>query len=405
MIVKSTSPSPYQYDDEFIVFVGDFFNKSGDVITQGLVANPFVWSGEATAITFNGHSGTTNYNGSDVTTAFDPAIFNVEPSKTYLFRLIGAQALSLVTFGFEDHSNLTIIEADGAYTKPASTDHIQIGSGQRFSFLLNTKSEAELQSSGKTDYWIQEENRNRPATLLAFSLLSYGNTTTAPAPPAGSLLTLPQEVENWLEYTLEPNAPNDFPTADEVTRRLTITINQVSNGTLVWDQNNLTWTETTPSVPYLVSIYEQGEAAIPDYNYSVANGGWDPKTKAFPAKIGEVLEIIIQNDGGPTGGFDQHPFHFHGRHFWDIGTGNGTYDAAENEKKLAGYTPATRDTVWVYRWLAQGADFEKLGWRGIRVRVTDAGVWMFHCHILQHLIMGKFLRQSLTRNLSNSALI
>ncbi|KAI9662960.1 MAG: hypothetical protein M1821_008007 [Bathelium mastoideum] len=388
LIVRSSSPPPYQWDEEIIVFVGDNFNKSGDAITQGLIANPFVWSGEAVAIMFNGHSGTTNYNGTNVTTKFDPAVFNVEPSKTYLFRCIGAQALSLVTFGFEDHDNLTIIEADGAYTKPASTDHIQIGSGQRFSFLLDTKSQEEIQSSGKTNYWIQQENRNRPATLLAFGALSYSNSTAPLEPPTTSPLTLPQEVENWLEYTLEPAAPDDFPTAAEVTRRLTITINQVSNGTLVWDQNNLTWTETTPQVPYLVAIYEQGEAAIPNYNVSVANGGWDPKTKAFPAKIGEVLEIIIQNDGGPSGGFDQHPFHFHGRHFWDIGTGNGTYDPTENEKKLAGYTPATRDTVWVYRWLAQGTDYQKLGWRGIRTRVTDAGVWMFHCHILQHLIMG-----------------
>jgi hypothetical protein len=28
------------------------------------------------------------------------------------------------------------------------------------------------------------------------------------------------------------------------------------------------------------------------------------------------------------------------------------------------------------------------GWRGWRLRVEDAGVWMIHCHILQHMIMG-----------------
>lgn len=28
------------------------------------------------------------------------------------------------------------------------------------------------------------------------------------------------------------------------------------------------------------------------------------------------------------------------------------------------------------------------GWRGWRLRVQDAGVWMIHCHILQHMVMG-----------------
>ncbi|KAF2236990.1 multicopper oxidase [Viridothelium virens] len=387
LIVRGAA-SPYQYDEEIVVFVGDAFNKSGDDITQGLLANPFVWSGEATAILFNGHSGTTNYNGTNATSPFDPAVFNVQPSKTYLFRFIGGQALSLVTFGFEDHSNLTVVEADGAYTKPATTDHIQIGSGQRFSVLLTTKSEQELQSSGKKDFWIQQENRNRPASLVAFSVLSYDNSTSALSPPAVNPLSLPQDVTTWLEYTLQPVTPDDFPTAAEVTRRITITPVQVSNGSLIWAQNNLSWTEATAPVPYLVSIYENGESAIPNYNASVANYGWDPVSKAWPAKIGEVLEIIIVNDAGPSGGFDQHPFHFHGRHFWDIGSGNGTYDPVENEKKLAGFTPATRDTVWSYRYQATGDMYQLLGWRGLRVRVTDAGVWMFHCHILQHLIMG-----------------
>jgi L-ascorbate oxidase len=28
------------------------------------------------------------------------------------------------------------------------------------------------------------------------------------------------------------------------------------------------------------------------------------------------------------------------------------------------------------------------GWRAWRLRVEDAGVWMIHCHILQHMAMG-----------------
>jgi L-ascorbate oxidase len=29
-----------------------------------------------------------------------------------------------------------------------------------------------------------------------------------------------------------------------------------------------------------------------------------------------------------------------------------------------------------------------MGWRAWRLRVTQPGVWMIHCHILQHMVMG-----------------
>ena len=68
--------------------------------------------------------------------------------------------------------------------------------------------------------------------------------------------------------------------------------------------------------------------------------------------------------------------------------GNGTYNATENEKKLKGYTPVLRDTTNLYRYETETTAGVNAGWRGWRLRVQDAGVWMIHCHILQHMIMG-----------------
>lgn len=59
-------------------------------------------------------------------------------------RFIGATVTSLITLGIEGHSNLTIIEADGSYSKPFTTDHLQFATGQRFSLLFKAKSLAEL---------------------------------------------------------------------------------------------------------------------------------------------------------------------------------------------------------------------------------------------------------------------
>ena len=85
---------------------------------------------------------------------------------------------------------------------------------------------------------------------------------------------------------------------------------------------------------------------------------------------------------------DYHPFHAHGGHYYDCGSGNGTYNATANEEKLKLHPPVLRDTTNLYRYNTTTVSGERLGWRVWRLRVQDAGVWMIHCHILQHMIMG-----------------
>lgn len=43
LIIEDTTGSPYQYDEERIIQLGEFFNKTDDAIVEGLVASPFVW--------------------------------------------------------------------------------------------------------------------------------------------------------------------------------------------------------------------------------------------------------------------------------------------------------------------------------------------------------------------------
>ena len=137
----------------------------------------------------------------------------------------------------------------------------------------------------------------------------------------------------------------------------------------------------------MVAIYEQGPSAMPNYTAALNNDGWDPKDFTFPAKLGEVLEIVWENTGSLVangGAVDYHPFHAHGRHYYDIGSGNGTYDPVANEEKLKGYNPVLRDTTNLYRYESITQSGADAGWRAWRLRVENAGVWMIHCHILQH---------------------
>ena len=273
---------------------------------------------------------------------------------------------------------------------------MQVASGQRFSILLETKTLAELQSDNKTTYWIQYENRARPTNVSGYAILSY-NMPGAPASttitlPTNPPLTLPQEIDNWVESSLTPldSTSDPFPPLSAATRTVTITVQQLSNGTLQLEENGDIWQPSRVYTPYLVKIYQAGQAAIPNYAAVLANYGWDPSTLAFPAKLGEVLDIVWLNDNGAFGGWDIHPFHVHGGHYWDLRSGNGTYDAVANEAKFqAGYVTVKRDTTMLYRYAAEGVPYTMAGWRAWRIKVQDPGAFMMHRHILAQMIMGE----------------
>lgn len=412
LIVESAEAPPYAYDDDRVVFLQELFNKTDTDVEEGLVATPLRWTGEPQSWLVNG-KGISSYGIVDPASA-TLAIIDVEPEKTYRFRFIASTALSYASFGFENHTDFDIIEADGHYTKPYPVKFLQMGTGQRYSTLLKTKTCAELDTLGKLDYYMQIESRDRSAVVTNYAILRYDgskcNSTIdakdahvpVDANPSAAPIQLPPTVSGYLDYVLQPLEANDFPSAAEVTRRIVINVQQIVDTWFVWEDNGVRWTEdasdplphTTPTKPYLVALYENETSYLPDYDAAVANGGLDRATGAYPARLGEVLEIVIQNvgartyDGSAGGGLDTHPWHMHGRHYYDIGAGEGAYDADVAEARLAGTTPVQRDTTMLFRYNATTAPDEVRGWRAWRVRVEDPGVWMVHCHILQHMVQG-----------------
>ncbi|KAL4807470.1 Cupredoxin [Aspergillus unguis] len=385
LIVESDHPSPYEYDDERTVVISDYFSKGDEEIIDGLVSTNFTWSGETEAVLVNGQSRpATNSTGSCKLAAIE-----VEPGKTYRLRFIGGTALSFVSLAIESHE-IQIIEADGRYTQPYTTDFLQIGSGQRYSVLLTAKSEEELKGLDKRQFYMQITTLERPKVLTNFAVLDYASDgsadlTTVPSPP----LPVASTVQGWLDYELQPLHPDNFPSLEEVTRRIVIDVHQNVSDRTIWLQNGYDWVESFPKSPYLVDIYKNQLNLDATYQRALRRDGFDNITRTFPARIGEVLEIVWQNRGTvENGGVDAHPFHAHGRHFYDIGGGDGLYNATENEARLKGTHPIKRDTSMLYRYRKQTSQLVPSGWRAWRIRVTAPGVWMYHCHILQHMVMG-----------------
>ncbi|KAF2768871.1 L-ascorbate oxidase [Teratosphaeria nubilosa] len=392
LIVEDSGEPPYPYDEERIIAFTDYFNKTDTTIEEGLIGKPFKWSGETNAVLINGVGVSVDESAGQEECKLP--VIDVKPDTTYRLRFIGALALSMVQFTIVDHDKFTIIGADGQYTLPHEVGFMQVTSGQRFDVIFRTKAEAEL--GDQKDFLIQFETKGRPAVYRGYGVLRYSDAapsiTQAPTTPP---LTLGDATYAWLEYALEPLQPNNFPTADEVTRRITIYNRQVPTQSIIWQLNVSQWNESTQNVvnpggtPYLIEIYEKVQAAIPSYEAALNNGGWDPESYTWPAKVGEVLEIIWYNTGSLVhGGVDFHPLHAHGGHYYDIGSGNDSYNPVANEKKLQNYKPVLRDTTNLHIYTTKTDKGRTLGWRGWRLRVEDAGVWMVHCHQLQHMVMG-----------------
>lgn len=249
MIVWDADKPEYDYDEDVSLLVGDNYVAEDEAIEAGLLADPFKWSGEPQSITLQGKSG--NKSSEDAPDlSCTQHIIHVDPGKTYRLRFISATALSLIKLGIEDHDNFTVIEADGSYTKPAAIDHVQVSSGQRFSYLLTTKSKDEVCGGEKSQFWVRYESRDRPQVITGYALLKYrcnDDTALPKALPSSSPIELSNKTYDYLEYTLEGLSEKNnraFPRLSEVTRTVTIQINQILttgqyengtlNGTVAW---------------------------------------------------------------------------------------------------------------------------------------------------------------------------
>ncbi|KAK1836757.1 laccase-like protein [Podospora conica] len=425
LIIDDPTSSPiYLYDEERIFHLQDYFSLTDGEMMGRITASR--WTGETHGILLNGKSITQGVKASAATPRTDGdmtrshprrrhttrtyttdtdddcdlPVIDVKPGKTYRFRFIGATGISLLTLGIEGHNDLRIVQVDGSeYNVPVTTRHLQIASGQRFDVMFTAKTAKELAADGnKATYFVQFETRGLPSTYIGYAVLRYRPEYGVPDAPSQPVLSLPNQISDWMEYTFTPLFPDRrrAPTSAEVTRRVIIDcdlVQDAKSGQVVWKLAHQAWTENAVQTPALVDIYKYGQGAIPDYDAAMENYGWDPATKSFPAKIGEVLEIVLQNRGAllnHSGLVDSHPFHSHGKHVFDIGSGPGKYDAAANNAKLErfGYRPITRDTTMLYRYEDKVNPGEPAGWRAWRVRADTPGVWMMHCHLLAHMMMG-----------------
>ncbi|KAI3602856.1 laccase [Moniliophthora roreri] len=273
-------------------------------------------------------------------------VIQVHPHKRYRFRLISMSCDPLHFFSIDGH-NLTIIEADGQYTKPHTVTTVPLLAAQRYSFVLYA-------DQRPNNYWIRASPDEGPVGYkdgINMAILRYvGAPHREPASKPGYPEILLREADlHALEDPAAPGKPS--PGGADYTIDITLGFDLPAH----FYMNGVQW--IPPVVPVLTQMLSGAKSAQellpPGLVYTL------PRNK--------TIQVNFYGGNAQSG---PHPFHLHGHAFSVVKSADSDAYNFNN--------PVRRDVTSV----AQG------NLTVIRFRTDNPGPWFVHCHKDFHLEDG-----------------
>ena len=411
IIIHPKSPEPFEYDEDVVIFLQDFWLTTGEQQQVGLLSKPSLWVGEPQSILMGGKGLASKcYATSEETIGciegcgedlFEQLmVVRVVKGKVYRLRFIQASSVEAYNIAVKSH-NLTIVEVEGTNIIPVDCDSFNIGAGQRFSALLTADQEP-------GSYWLDASIAERDyPTLFGRVIIQYVEAEdevpgALPLHPIWNATGGGYNSDEWIgAKTLDPSSYPEYSaltaSQNEIKRYVLVTTqNHDADGGLVWGINNISFhfSSTEPLIGSAVRAAREAgwPTEIPNtidipptppnvWNYSETDQSYpalgSKGASIIPVNKGEVIEIILQNTYDLGNVSDIHQWHMHGHSFWVVGQGSGVW----SEEDVSSYNlvnPLLRDTI--NQW--------PLGWSAIRLPMTNPGAWFFHCHIAPHLMTG-----------------
>jgi len=269
---------------------------------------------------------------------------------------MAAFASTLIQF---DSHTMRVIGVDGTYTQEQDADQIRVAPGQRYRILLDAQP-----TSGSNYAFLASLDENRdfahdPAPSYPFNVTGYIVYDEAAALPE------PYVVDSWSpadDFTFVSLDDQGLLGEPDVSVILNFNF-CIVNGLPAACFNNVSY--VAPKVPSLFTAFTTGEENTNPLIYGQVN--------PYVASKGQIVQIVVNNMDSAI-----HPFHLHGHQFQVIdkpssGGGNFTGDSANFPA-----VPMRRDTVTV----------NPGSYVVLRFQADNPGVWLFHCHIEWHVIMG-----------------
>ncbi|PWA75610.1 laccase [Artemisia annua] len=393
---KTGVPYPFKYPyEEHTIILGEYWNQDLVQLEKNVTASGGI-APNADAYTINGHPGP-NYNCS----ANDVYKINVVPGKTYMLRLIGA-LLNMESFFSIANHKLTIVEADGEYTKPFTTDRVMLGPGHTLNVLVTADQKIGKYSMAMGPYMSAQNAPFQNITSIAYFQYLGASPNSVPLPAS----LLPKFNDNLAVKTVMDglksleigNVPKEIDTNLFFTIGLNVNkcgsktpkqnCQGVNGGVMAASMNNNSFIRPNISIlqdyyDHISGRYTEDFPGTPLKFYDFVNGapnsspnntGSTNGTRTKVLEYGSRVQLILQDTGTVT--TENHPIHLHGYSFYVVGYGSGNYNPQTANFNLV--DPPYMNTIGV----------PVGGWAAIRFVADNPGVWFMHCHLEIHLTWG-----------------
>ncbi|RFU27203.1 hypothetical protein B7463_g9130, partial [Scytalidium lignicola] len=340
---------PYigQYDEELLLTTSDWYHDQTPLLIQQMLVptNTQVLPPFPEAILLNDSS---------------QATFKFTPGKTYKVRVISMAAFAATMLQFDSHT-MRVIEVDGTYIKEHDAYQIRVAPAQRYTFLLNAQPTTRRNYAFLASLDVnQDYTSNNPSPVWPFNATGYIIYDQSKALPP------PYVVNDW-------NVVNDFtfqsydnqtllgPPDKSITLDFNFGFDSLGIPRAYF--NNITY--VPQKVPTLFTAFSTGSQNTNPVIYGTIN--------PFVVERGDIVQITVNN-------FDKaiHPFHLHGHQFQVCArpsSGKGTYNGGVRNFPAI---PMRRDTIAV----------NANSYAVLRFQADNPGIWLFHCHIEWHVVMG-----------------
>jgi len=115
----------------------------------------------------------------------------------------------------------------------------------------------------------------------------------------------------------------------------------------------------------------------------------------YEIRLNDAVQIVFQNTMSDDGGCEQHPWHLHGHNFHIVGSGPDAY--GPDDRALINRIVSTRKdfivrdvlTLFPDQVVENTTSQAPCGWIAVRFVADNPGLWLTHCHLTAHQIMGK----------------
>ncbi|KAB2636680.1 monocopper oxidase-like protein SKU5 [Pyrus ussuriensis x Pyrus communis] len=307
---------------------------------------------------------------------------NVEPGKTYRFRVHNVGIATSLNFRIQNH-NLLLVETEGSYTVQQNYANMDIHVGQSFSFLVT------MDQNATSDYYIVASprfvNSSSWAKAIGVAILHYSNSQ---GPASGPLPDPPNDYDTYYSMNqarsirwnvsagaARPNPQGSFKYGEITVTDVYVILNrpaELINGKWRTTLNGISY--IPPSTPLkLAQQFNISGVYKLDFPNKLMNRPAKVDTSLINGTFKGFMEVIFQNNDTTV-----QNYHLDGYAFFIVGMDVGVW--TENSRSTYNkWDGVARSTTQVFPG----------SWTAILVVLDNAGIWNLRAQNLDSWYLGQ----------------